>query len=468
MTETMPTAPPRQELLSDVVSTLVALDQTLNQLQSLRASLLATAHRIADDDPQIEDVRSREMAHRAVATELGSALRVSDRTLERQMGDSFQLLQNFPATAAAFQRGRISPAHVRVITEAGAEITDAARRAAFEEAVLDKAGTDSPNRLRPFAKRLSEHYREVSFQERSDQARMRRAAWVRDLEDGQSQLCVTGPSAIIHGIFERITQMSHAVKTENDQTARAQKARAQKSGMTGSAAADLAGAESALDERVLNEIRADLAADLLLSGVPSGHDTLAGLLGSIQGFVEVTIPVTTLTRAGAGEPPAQLEGIGPVDPETARILAGNAPGWDRVMTDPVSGAVLSVDRYRPSEEMRRHLRARDRRCRFPGCGIIARKCDDDHTVDHAHGGATDVENLAGTCRRHHVTKHHTPWKVKQLGGGVLEWTSPTGRRHVDRPPGTAAHVTFADIAARSEAHAADIEGPIETVARAPF
>ncbi|MGV2982258.1 HNH endonuclease signature motif containing protein, partial [Microbacterium sp. AGC85] len=139
---------------------------------------------------------------------------------------------------------------------------------------------------------------------------------------------------------------------------------------------------------------------------------------------------------------------GPVDPATARILVGNAPGFDRVFTHPASGMVLGVDRYRPSSEMRRYLRARDRRCRFPGCRLVARLCDDDHTIDHAHGGATTVANLADFCRRHHVTKHQTPWKVRQLGGGVLEWTSPTGRIYVDRPPGVATYVTFDDVADR--------------------
>lgn len=460
MTETAIEPPPQLELLSDVVSTMVALDQTLGQLQALRASLLSAAYQIAEDDPGIEDVRSREMAHRAIATELGAALRMSDRTVERQMSDAHVLRTDFPATTAAFERGALSAAHVRVITEAGFGITDADRRALFERAAIEKALTESPNRLRPFAKHLSERFREVSFQQRNDEARKKRSAWVRDLEDGQSEFGVRGPSAIIHGIFERVSQMGFVVKAENDRAAKA--GRAASGAKNAPAASETTGASetgetaeasetpdtSALDERTLNEIRADLVADLLLTGIPTGHDTVDGLLGRIQGFIEVTIPVTTLTDEIDGAPAAQLEGIGPVDPETARILAGNASGWDRVMTDPVSGAVLAVDRYRPSEEMRRHLRARDRRCRFPGCRITARKCDDDHSVDHALGGATDVENLAGKCRRHHMTKHHTPWKVRQRSGGVLEWTSPTGRRHVDRPPGAAAHVMFTDIAER--------------------
>lgn len=156
----------------------------------------------------------------------------------------------------------------------------------------------------------------------------------------------------------------------------------------------------------------------------------------------------TLTDADDHAAAAHLEGVGPIDPATARILTGNAPGFDRVLTDPVTGSVLAVDRYRPSAEMRRYLRARDRRCRFPGCRMLARLCDGDHTVDHALGGPTEVGNLSDLCRRHHVTKHCTSWKVRQLGGGNLEWTSPTGRTYVDRPPGLATSVTFEDVQER--------------------
>ncbi|MCC4250549.1 HNH endonuclease, partial [Microbacterium testaceum] len=37
------------------------------------------------------------------------------------------------------------------------------------------------------------------------------------------------------------------------------------------------------------------------------------------------------------------------------------------------------------------------------------------------------------CQRHHSQKQFTRWKVRQLPGGVLEWTSPTGRVYADDP-----------------------------------
>ncbi|MGW8484038.1 DUF222 domain-containing protein [Microbacterium sp. NPDC055903] len=431
-------------LLDDVVSTLQGVEQTIHQLEATRAALLTVAHRIADDDAvELTDLASREMAHRAVATEIGAALHVPDRTIEAQMAEAMLLTECFPATAAAFGSGRISKAHVRMILAAGAPIETTQGRAVFEEHVLARAVHESVNRVRPYAKQIAERVRGVSFQQRQDEARRMRQVWVTDEEDGESTLHVRGASTIIHGVHDRLTQMAHAVKTEDDRAARAAEADA------GAASADAGTVDGhARDTRSLGELRSDLACDLLLTGVPSAHQSLEHLLAQIRAIVEITVPFLTIVDPLSIAPPAHLTGVGPIDPETARLLARDAPGWDRVMTDPVSGAVLATDRYRPTSELRRHLRSRDRRCRFMACNISARKIDDDHDVDWALGGPTDAANLSGKCRRHHMMKHHTPWTVKHLPGAVLEWTSPTGRVYTDRPPGAPAHVTFTDIQQR--------------------
>jgi hypothetical protein len=385
------------------------------------------------------------MAHRAVATELAAVLRVSDRVVESQMGDAARLVQDFPETAASFGAGRISPSHVRIILESGTPIEAAEARARFEAAVVPRAEAESPNRLRPFVKQVAERFRERSFTERHREAREQRGVWTREREEGMAELVQYGPSAIIHAEHDRLTQMASSVKTDNARIA-------------GEGPAD-----DFADQRTTAQLRFDLLADLALTGTPAGHSTEDGLLGEITAHIDMTVPVLTLTDDDDDAAPGHLEGVGPVDPATARILTGNAPGFDRVLTDPVAGAVLAVDRYRPSAEMRRYLRARDRRCRFPGCRMLARMCDGDHTIDYAHGGPTEIANLADFCRRHHVTKHSTPWRVRQLGGGNLEWTSPTGRIYVDRPPGVATYVTCDDITERMPEHVpvpAPVPGPV--------
>ena len=189
--------------------------------------------------------------------------------------------------------------------------------------------------------------------------------------------------------------------------------------------------------------------DLLLTGTPDGCLGGDGL-GQIRATVQVTIPVLTMT--GHSDEPCILAGYGPIDPDTARELAGSAVAWERVMTSPLTGGILSVDRYRSSADLKRFLRARDEHCRFPGCRRPVWWCDIDppHPLLHpplrdgrslggrgprdaALGGPTCHDNTAHLCRRHHTLKHASAWTVEQVTPGVLVWTSPTGRRHTDRP-----------------------------------
>ncbi|MGC5169713.1 HNH endonuclease [Microbacterium sp. DT81.1] len=328
--------------------------------------------------------------------------------------------------------GRISRAHVSVIVQAGFGIDDADASAGFEDEVLRRAYVETPGRLGPIAKLLANRAQPRTLEARHADARAERTVRMSDLPDGMGELILLQPSVLIHGIFDRITQQAQTVKEARTSTAGADtplEASDRPVGSDGSVRADEG---HAADVRTMDQLRADILADMLLTGTPSVDDPDAGIdLGAIRATVQVTVPVLALT--GHGSEPAVLAGSGPIDPETARSLAGGCPGWERVMTHPVTGAVLAVDRYRPGEDLKRLLRVRDEHCRFPGCRMPAHRCDLDHTHDAAHGGATSDANLAHLCKRHHTLKHATPWTVKQRSGGVLEWTSPTGRTYTDTP-----------------------------------
>ena len=118
--------------------------------------------------------------------------------------------------------------------------------------------------------------------------------------------------------------------------------------------------------------------------------------------------------------------------------------WERLVTHPVTGAVLAVDSYRVPEKMRRYLQARDQHCRFPGCRQAAIRCEVDHNQDYALGGQTECCNLCHLCQRHHSMKQFTCWRVRQLSGGVLEWISPLGRIYREDAPTPAVAFTPAD------------------------
>lgn len=410
------------DALGALTGMLVDVDRTIAQLQAVRHGILATASRLAlqvADDAGHEDFG--DLSTRAVAAELGAALRVSDRTVQRRMAEASFLVERFPRVWRAQGEGRIGAGHARAIIEAGEHLDDAADRDAYSEQIIAFAETESPNRVGRMARRVAERFQPRGLDDRHKDARTKRRIWVKDRPDGMAELGMYGPAALIHGAYDRITAMGRALQTGSRVPAGASFG----PGAEGTSA-------TAPDLRALDEIRCDLALDLLLTGAPAGHDTPEGLLAAITATVSITVPVLSL--AGADSTPAELNGRCPIDHATAKALAGAASGWDRVLTHPVTGGVLAVDRYRPSADLRRHLQARDQRCRFPGCGMPARDSDLDHTVDHAFGGPTTDANLGALCRRHHVLKHHTPWHVEHLDGGVYSWTSPTGQVYIDRPP----------------------------------
>ena len=352
--------------------------------------------------------REAELPFRSLAAELGAATNMSDRTVQRRMSDAATLTEKFPATFRAWDEGRVSTGHVQTIMEHGLPITDPDARALFETEALMRAEETTPGRLGSSLARLAESLQPRPLAERHQEARASRGACVRDIGDGMAEFSTIQPAVLAHAMHDRITQQAQAIKNADP-----------------------------TDSRTVDQIRADLVADMLLTTTPTadggaGFSDGFGGLGAIRGIVNVTVPALAL--AGVTDEPAELVGRCPIDPATARQLAGHATGWDRVLADPITGCVLAVDRYTPSADMKRFLRARDQHCRFPGCRQPAHRCDRDHTLDYALGGDTDVCNLACLCKRHHTLKGETGWTVRQLGGGILEWTSPGGHIYIDKPP----------------------------------
>jgi hypothetical protein len=382
--------------------------------------------------------REREMAIRSIALEFGAAVRTSDRTMQRRMGDAEQLLRLFPSTVDALAAARIDAGHAAAILDTGCVINDDDVRAAFEKVVLDKAATDTPARTRAFARQLAERFNPRTIDERFAAANEDRTVTVTELDDGMAELRALLPAAVAFGIFDRLTQQAKKVQQRN---AAARRERAADQGDVEAGAGETApiaveaGADAIVDERSRNHIRADLFSDLLLTGTPYidvKGETIPNGLGAIRAQVQITVPVTTLTGVTTGG--GQLDGRSPVDSATACRLAGNAPGWDRVMTDPVRGTVIDVDKYNPLASQQRFLDARDVHCRGLGCRQPVRRSQLDHNLEYHEGGSTSIHNLCHLCVRHHTLKTETAWTVTQLPGGTLEFTSPLGFTYRDDPP----------------------------------
>jgi hypothetical protein len=148
----------------------------------------------------------------------------------------------------------------------------------------------------------------------------------------------------------------------------------------------------------------------------------------------VTIPALALL--GHGTQSATLDGYGPIDLDTARRLADEATSWVRLLSDPIDGTPLALDRktYRVSVALRRWLGVTSPTCVFPGCGRAAADCDIDHRDAWAEGGTTDHDNLDPTCRHHHRLKHESGWMPASTPDAGLTWTSPLGGSYAADPP----------------------------------
>ena len=398
--------------LGDLIDSIAVLDRMQASLSALKAELIEQARQWSVVVEQSVDGtastsqggwNAEVRARRVIASELACALRIPERTAETLVAQSTALTE-LPETFRALSAGTISWRHASTIIEHTSSLP-AESWGTFETATVPLAEVLTVAKFDRGARVLRERLCPESIDVRNRDAAAQRNLSIEPARDGMAVLSAYLPAALAHGVFNRTIDMAPAQ-------------------------------QSPTEDHTLTQLKVDLFAELLLDGrLESGRDR------GIRPRVLVTVPV--LTMLGAGDEPGVLEGYGTIDHETAFALAVDAPSFIRLLTHPETGAVLSVgrDRYSVPSDMRTWLRVQDGTCRFPGCSRSARVCDLDHTEEWQHHGKTSHDNLAHLCKTHHHLKHHTAWTVKQSAGGVLNWTSPSGRRYSTEPATRTAPVT---------------------------
>jgi hypothetical protein len=101
----------------------------------------------------------------------------------------------------------------------------------------------------------------------------------------------------------------------------------------------------------------------------------------------------------------------------------------------ITGTVVGIRRVdrEPPPAMRRALRRRDKRCRWPGCHRQIRHY---HHVRHwTRGGPTNSDNLLGLCWHHHHMVHEGGWDAVGDANHTVTFVAPDGRRLTSDPPG---------------------------------
>ncbi|MCP2165939.1 HNH endonuclease signature motif containing protein [Goodfellowiella coeruleoviolacea] len=353
---------------------IVEYQAIINVLHGLLMQAVAEYHR-AHEQPEF------------AAAELALATQWTHYHANAQLSLAVDLATRLPATLAALQQGRISLYKARALAELTLPLT-AEQTGRIEAAILAVAPDQNDATTRQHIRRLVHRIDPEGAERRHQQCVQDRNVQFHHADHGMAELHAYLPAHLALAVHDRICAAAGQARTPGD-------------------------------DRTADQRRADAFVDLCLG--ESG----------VQARIQVTVAATTLL--GLDNRPGELAGYGEIPASVAREIAAEGT-WRRLLTDPVTGALLDHGRntYRPPAALADFVRTRDKTCRFPGCLRAARKSDIDHHVPFPRGD-TSAENLTTLCRHHHRVKHGGRWQSKRLDDGTVQWISPTGRQYSRAP-----------------------------------
>jgi len=388
---------------------LSRIERQVRLMEAARAAMLVDAYKLAVDDLATRFGTSTDRggaAARSFFKQAAAELAMTEWQVAHIVDTAQEAMERLPRTWALFFAGRapwraveLAVRHDLGVPLERLEEYDAAAQRLVQRVHASRLG----DRLR----RLRERILADSAVARRANAEADRRVDHEPMADGQSCLSVRGPGP-------EWTAVDHAL------TAAAVHAR----GVEG-------------ETRSIGQLRHDLLLDIVTEGLKANAlATPAEHVPQRKGVnvvLHLTVPVLTLLGKDAA--PATIEGYGPIDPETARRLSADAPSFYRVLTDPVKGFRIDMDReaYRPPADMRRWLRLRDQECRDPGCRRPAHRTDLDHAEEWRNQGRTRIENLVSICRSMHLLKSMGLWKEVVGPDDSITWIGPWGRTITDPP-----------------------------------
>jgi len=230
------------------------------------------------------------------------------------------------------------------------------------------------------------------------QARFTRAYEARDVraqdgDDGISWLTLSGTTDQVQLASHRLTLAARKLRAEGD-------------------------------PRTVDQLRADLALDLLVRG--STEQT--PLPAFARPVVNLTVPIQTVL--GITDDPGVLSGGTVIPAGLARRIA-QTPGatWHRMLTDP-AGLVVerSTTRYQPTRSIWEQVVSEQTTCFRPGCDRASTLAELDHRIPWP-AGPTAGPNLWPACKADHKAKHSPGFTIQQTATGGFTLTTAAGFTH---------------------------------------
>jgi len=420
------------------------------------------------------------------------ALAMSSAAASNLLAQSVTLVEEFPATLAALEAGVIGPAHARMLTDVLAPLGPYLR-GEVETRLLAGARGRTVAQLRASAKRAVLRADASAAARRLAAAIRDRSVRAHPGEDGMGTLAATMPIPLLEACRAALRGYAEECATPDDVRTLDQRmldCLADLILRPGAGDVSPVQVQLTLVAGVDTMRGGDEPGELNGQPVPAVLvRELAQTLGLLPNVTdrsrldptEISVPVPTdaiptgpdPAADGAHFPPSSADAAAPPPlPVSASDLArarlaellalrstvGTAlAGPPQIaVVDEISGQLLALTSaagigcalaagtglgpppetpgYRPSAPLERFVRARDRRCRFPGCRAAAIRCDLDHNQIWP-AGATSEGNLCCLCRHHHRLSHQAPgWTMHRLPDGGLRWTSPSGHVLTTHPP----------------------------------
>jgi hypothetical protein len=412
---------PRMLSASAKVDYLAALDRQESWFYSLKQEALVA---IAGEEPN-EDGGIFNCVDDEEREDVATALRLSPTTAQNRIDVARVLVGHLPNTISALASGEISAAHATVIAK---ETATAIRNGLSEEGVfrveqaaLAHAEFHTPGQVANKVKTTIAKFSPEDFEEIVERARDSRRVSCYPEADGMATVVAILPAEDAQTIMKSIE--AFIVKRNQEEE---------------SCTCNL---KSGSSQGCAFHSREDAAEWSLLSADMKRADALTAIasqaLGSMADDVRphrrpisISVAIDLPTLLGLAENPGQLAGYGAIPASVARKLAADGT-WQRFISDPTTGNLLDFGRekYIPPQELVDFLLARDRTCRFPGCGRSGQLADIDHAQSWESGGETNPANLGLLCRRHHRMKTHGGWKLESNADGSCSWESPLGKHY---------------------------------------
>ncbi|MBS1698991.1 MAG: HNH endonuclease [Actinobacteria bacterium] len=399
------------EVVGHVLGDLARNDSEANRQAALRSERILEVIDLARRNP---DVYTHDadpgFAERAAVLDIALRLQLSEDQVRGVQATAEFATSLLPDLWDRARDGFASPtavrdvvSRVRVLQAPVGAPEDVVAAACAAIAAVDAAASEwvltcPPALLRRKVRALVDRLLGDRTTQRHTRAMQDRAVAFDEAGDGMSWLSIYGPTAALHAAYRRLSATAkHRQKAERD-------------------------------GRTRDQIRTDLAISWLTGeGTPTAVTTK----------VFVTIPVQLLAGDPVPVEQAEIVGLGPIDPLTARQTFLDAGSFRRVVTDPVRGVVVDMDRrtYRPTRAQRDWLILQHGTCARDGCSRLAVDADLDHDRPWAEGGTTDLRRLRPLCPRDHRMRHRTRTSYRtRPDERTVEVVTPTGFRSTAPPP----------------------------------